>query len=255
MGGARMIKPSSLSAGIVKTSINSQIEVSMKTTALLPIIVLLSACAPTDMRPALERGMASIPASQYANAQTVEEIRKLRPQAQIPLKIAIKVSNNSYNYRRHGLSAAEKAVLDHLGEKLKQLGFASRFELIPDSINPFMSSSCDHKNDGGCFEPGLREAGARLGADAILILGDSTVTDSYVNPLSLLDLSIVGFWIVPSHHRDSYSAYEATLFDIDNGYEIYSNFELVQNKLCSVSFLVSQTTYPVLFLSKFDGRL
>ncbi|MCQ8120022.1 hypothetical protein NP589_21620, partial [Methylomonas sp. WSC-7] len=33
-----------------------------------------------------------------------------------------------------------------------------------------------------------------------------------------LNISIVGMWLVPGHHRDSYSVYEVSLLDINNGY-------------------------------------
>jgi rhombotail lipoprotein len=116
--------------------------------------------------------------------------------------------------RWQGLSQAERTVIDQLGEKLKQIGFVRSLELVPKSLIP----SCGYKSESNCFLNESRAAGARLGADAILFLSDSTATDSYVNPLSILNLTIAGMWVVPAHHRDSYSVYEAALFDIDNGY-------------------------------------
>ena len=183
--------------------------VQMKLVVALMFLVLLNGCASSDMRPQLERGMGNIPTTQYATAQTVEEIRKLRPQARLPLKIAVIASD-----RYSGLSLEERAVVEQLGEKLKQIGFASSVQLVPKSLIP----QCGYKSDSDCFLNQSRLAGARLGADALLFLSDTAVTDSYVNPLSILNLTLVGMWIAPAHHRDSYSVYEAALFDIDNGY-------------------------------------
>ena len=181
----------------------------MKILGILMIVVLVNACASTDMRLQLKRGMGGIPATQYSDAQTVEEIRKLRPQARFPLKVAVMPPN-----RWQGISQSEKTVIEQWGEKLKQIGFVKSLEIVPKSLVP----SCGYKSESSCFLNQSRAAGARLGADAILFLSDSTVTDSYVNPLSILNLTIVGMWIIPAHHRDSYSVYEAALFDIDNGY-------------------------------------
>ncbi len=85
----------------------------------------------------------------------------------------------------------------------------------------------------GCYLQGARFAGAQLGADTILFLDGSTVTDRYANPASILNLTILGMWIIPAHHRDSYSIYEASMFDIDNGYlytvsEGYGEFKTVR---------------------------
>jgi rhombotail lipoprotein len=180
----------------------------MKIFNTLSILILLSGCAATDMQTKLERGLGNIPTTQFSNAQTVEEIRQLRPQATVPLKIAV-ISQN-----RRNLSQQERDIVEQLGEKLKQIGFVRSLEFIPQSLQP----TCGYRSDQNCFLNASRAAGARLGADAILFLNESAVTDAYVNPLSILNLTIVGMWVIPAHHRDSYSVYEASLFDIDNGY-------------------------------------
>jgi rhombotail lipoprotein len=181
----------------------------MKILGIFMIVILLNACASKDMRPQLESGMGGIPTTQYSDAQTIEEIRKLRPQAHFPLKVAVMPPD-----RVRGISKAEKMTIEQWGEKLKQIGFVTSLEIVPISLMP----SCGYRSESNCFLNQSRAAGARLGADAMLFIGDSTVTDSYINPLSILNLTIVGMWIVPAHHRDSYSVYEAALFDIDNGY-------------------------------------
>ncbi|MFH0782999.1 MAG: hypothetical protein V2B20_13765 [Pseudomonadota bacterium] len=182
----------------------------MKKFGILIMAILLNACASKDMSQQLERGMGGIPTTtQYSDAQTIEEIRKLRPQAHFPLKVAVMPPD-----RGKGISQAEKLTIEQWGEKLKQIGFLTSLEIVPKSLVP----SCGYKSESSCFLNQSRAAGARLGADAILFISDSTVTDSYVNPLSILNLTILGMWIVPAHHRDSYSVYEASLFDIDNGY-------------------------------------
>jgi rhombotail lipoprotein len=173
------------------------------------MVILLSACSSKDMRPQLERGMGGIPTTRYSDAQTVEEIRKLRPQAEFPLNIAVMPPS-----RWDGLSQPERDIIERWGEDLKKIGFVESLQIVPKSLVP----KCGYKAESECFLTESWEVGVRLGADAILFLNDSTVTDSYVNPLSILNLTIVGMWGVLAHHRDAYSIYEASLFDIDNGY-------------------------------------
>jgi rhombotail lipoprotein len=181
----------------------------MRIISIVVFILFLSGCVASDMTGRLDRGMGKIPATQYSNANTVEEIRNLRPQAEIPLKIAVMPPK-----RWQGISIEERKVIETWGKKLKETGFVESLEIIPKSLFP----ACDYQSDSNCYLNESRIAGARLGADAILFLNDSTVTDSYINFAGILDITIVGMWVVPSHHRDSYSVYEASLFDINNGY-------------------------------------
>ncbi|AMK75128.1 MULTISPECIES: hypothetical protein [Methylomonas] len=182
----------------------------MKKIWIFTLTALLAACSATDLRPHLEQSIEDIPKTQFSTAKTVEEVRKLRPQATIPLKIAVVPASR----HRMEISKEEQEAIKSWGEKFRDLGFVKSFEIIPQSL----ISNCGYKSEGGCFLNESRLAGARMGADAILFINDNTGTDSYLNPLSMLNISIVGMWLVPGHHRDSYSVYEASLLDINNGY-------------------------------------
>ncbi|MEX1033126.1 MAG: hypothetical protein WDZ30_07175 [Cellvibrionaceae bacterium] len=181
----------------------------MKKLLLFPIIAFLASCASTDMSDALQNGRGEIPTHQFSDADTIEAIRDLKPQAKPPIKVAVIPP-----YRWNAVSIEERKVIEKWGEKLKEIGFIKSLEIVPQSLRP----RCNYQADSSCYLKESRLAGARLGADAILFLNDSTVTDQYVNPASMLNLTIVAMWFVPAHHRDSYSIYEASLFDIDNGY-------------------------------------
>lgn len=170
---------------------------------------MLTSCASTDMSDSLNRGKGQIPTHQFSDENTIEEIRNLKPQAKPPMKVVVIPP-----YRWNSVSLEERKVIEKWGEKLKEIGFVKSLEIVPEYLRP----RCGYKANSNCYLKESRLAGARLGADAILFLNDSTVTDRYVNPTSILNLTIVGMWFVPAHHRDSYSIYEASLFDIDNGY-------------------------------------
>ncbi|WP_445369851.1 hypothetical protein ACH5Y9_12470 [Methylomonas sp. BW4-1] len=182
----------------------------MEKAWIFTLTTLLAACSATDMRPHLEQSIGDTPKTQFSTATTVEEIRNLRPQATIPLKVAVVTAN----HRRTEISKEEQEAINIWGEKFKALGFIKSFDIVPQSL----ISNCGYRSEGSCFSNESRLAGARMGADTILFINDSTDTDSYLNPLSMLNISIIGMWLAPGHHRDSYSIYEASLLDINNGY-------------------------------------
>lgn len=181
----------------------------MKIICAIVVLILVSGCATNDMRAQMEQDAGAVPSIQFSNARTVEEIRKLKPQATFPLRIAVMPPS-----RWNGLSQPEREVIEQWATSLQEMGFAETLQIVPRSLMP----QCGYQAEHDCYLTQARVAGARLGADAILFLNDTTATDSYLNPLSILNLTIVGMWIVPAHHRDSYSIYEASLFDINNGY-------------------------------------
>lgn len=175
--------------------------------SLLLAALLLSGCTATDMKASLKQGLSSVPKTTVD--MTVEQIKQLRPQAKPPLKVAL-----IYEHYDREFSPAEREAILDWGKRAQQQGFIKSLEIVPPSLRP----SCGYNSTSSCFMDQSRIAGARLGADALLILSGNAVTDSYVNPLSILDISIVGLWLVPSHHRDSYAVYEAALYDINNNY-------------------------------------
>jgi hypothetical protein len=64
----------------------------------------------------------------------------------------------------------------------------------------------------------LRVAAARCGADALLVIQGSTQVYEYKNPAALLNLTVVGGFLVPASHRDALFTMEGVLFDTNNGY-------------------------------------
>ena len=68
----------------------------------------------------------------------------------------------------------------------------------------------------------VRVAAARFGADAVLVVNIYNDDDWYVNPLSILYVTIAGMWIVPGTHLDVISLSEGYLVDVRNEY-LYLN--------------------------------
>lgn len=188
----------------------------MKKVILVASALLMCSCGATNIKSQLDAGKGGIPVHQFSDAKTIKEIRNLKPQATLPLNIAVMPPQGW----RSELSIEEREIIEGWSVKLKKIGFIESLKIIPESLKP----NCGFKSDPDCYLEKSRAAGARIGADAILFLNHSTVTDSYVNVASVLNLTIIGMWIVPAHHRESYSVYESALFDIDNGY-LYSTEE------------------------------
>lgn len=184
----------------------------MKYLAGLLSALLLTACASIYKAPEITARGSLVP-TQFSDANTLEEIRALKPQARLPMKVAIV----EYNIR---LSNNERAIIKSWESKLIEIGFVSSMEVIPGALAP----RCGYQSKDDCFIQEIRKSGARLNADSLLFLTGQVNTESYLNPLSLLNITIAGLWLAPGHHRESSALYEATLFDINNGY-LYGSSE------------------------------
>jgi rhombotail lipoprotein len=68
----------------------------------------------------------------------------------------------------------------------------------------------------------VRVAAARVQADAVLFLRSVTDTDSYVNVLSVLDITIVGMFLVPGHQRDALTILEGMIIDNRNQFVYFA---------------------------------
>ena len=70
----------------------------------------------------------------------------------------------------------------------------------------------------------LRAGAAKYGADALLVLKGAAVTDSYMNPAALFNVTVVGGFVVPGSHRDALFLMEGGLVDVNNGF-LYASME------------------------------
>lgn len=175
----------------------------MKKFVLACMLICLAACAPTKN---IKTGMyAKLPSQkpQFTEA-SLEEIAKLKPQINPPIKIAVAQPTGVEEW-----SSEEIQEIESWLPELKTAGLASDLVVIPNSLK----QGC-YYNTSDCS----RTAAAKLQADAVISIGYSVVTDKYLNPLSFLNLSLVGMWIAPGHHRDSYAVFDAALVDTKNGY-------------------------------------
>lgn len=176
----------------------------MNKFVLASVVMCLAACSPTKN---IKTGMyAQLPSQkpQFTEA-SLEEIAKLKPQINPPIKIVVAQPTGVDKWSSEEVQAIESWL-----PELKAVGLASDLVVMPN----FLKQEGCYYNTNDCS----RTAAAKLQADAVISIGYSVVTDKYLNPLSFLNLTLVGMWISPGHHRDSYAVFDAALVDTKNGY-------------------------------------
>jgi len=161
---------------------------SVKKFVLTCALICLTACSPNNN---IKTGMyAKLPSQkpQFTEA-SLEEITKLKPQINPPIKIAVTQPTGVKEW-----SSEEIQEIESWLPELKTAGLASELVVIPNSLK----QGC-YYNISICS----RTAAAKLQADAVISIEYSVVTDKYLNPLSFLNLTLVGMWIAPGHHRET----------------------------------------------------
>ena len=86
----------------------------------------------------------------------------------------------------------------------------------------------------------LRAGAAKYGADALLVLKGAAVTDSYMNPAALFNVTVVGGFVVPGSHRDALFVIEGGLVDVNNGF-LYASMEAEgEGKTLAPTFIIEE---------------
>src|SRR5262249_23661214 len=84
----------------------------------------------------------------------------------------------------------------------------------------------------------LRVAAAKHGAQALLVIQGDCEVDSYKNPAALLNLTIVGGYIVPASHRAALVELQGALVDVGNGF-LYAAIETAgEGRVIRPTFIV-----------------
>jgi hypothetical protein len=148
---------------------------------------------------------------------TVEQIEQLKPQVQLPIRLAVSPPFASYSFRwgtpSQSWSADELAEIESWQEPLRNAGVVKELIVLPTQL----VEPCKTE-EPGCMVAANRAAAARVQADALLMISLATDLDEYANPLSVLDVTIVGAWLAPGHHRDALTIAEGSMIDNRNEY-------------------------------------
>lgn len=156
----------------------------------------------------------------FTDDDDITKIEQLKPQLKLPFRLAvippIQVTTNYWHDPR-GMMEGEREEIMAWGEKLKKEGILSEFIMIPN----ILLDLGQERNRAG-FVKAVRLAAARVQADAVLFLRSVTDTDSYANPLSVLDITLVGMFLVPGHHREALTILEGMIIDNRNQYVYFA---------------------------------
>jgi len=97
----------------------------------------------------------------------------------------------------------------------------------------------------------LRLAAAKHGADAVLVVKGAAEMDRYVDSLAILNLTIVGGFLVPASHRDARFAVRCALWDVGNEFLYLTADAEAIAKRAGPSFLIEDG--PALNAAKEDA--
>ncbi len=174
----------------------------------LSLALLLGACSSTIDRGAMQSSMEQD--GLFTTDLTVAQLQGLRPQVRIPFRLGIAPPSGGRYVSPWSGDEAEK--IESWGQTLKGEGIISDLVLIPrltvgdtgDTVKSQMQA--------------FRRAAARQNVDAVLITRVVSDYSSWSNPLSILDLTIVGMWIVPGHSAEAVTLIEGAVVDVRNEY-------------------------------------
>lgn len=150
----------------------------------------------------------------------VEQIEKLASQLKLPFRIAVTQPLGSDGSGKSAWDSEERTEILAWGDALREAGVVSELVILPASL----TEMCGYQAAPDCRVQSIRAAAARFGADVVLFISLYTRVDEYVNPFSALNLTIVGLWLAPGHHRDALTMVEGILLDNRNEY-LYATAE------------------------------
>lgn len=191
----------------------------------LPMLipVLLTGCFSVDRNYVQERlNDGTFQASDSA----IADVRGLKPQLQFPCRVAVYIKPGEHDWR---WTPDDKTNLMLWADELKRERIASDVFTLPE-----LMVNAEGKTDVRA----LRIAAARCGADVLFVIHGAAQTESHKNLGAVLDLTILGGFVVPASHRDSLFMIEGVLLDVDNGY-IYTAVQSEgEGKIIRPTFLI-----------------
>lgn len=141
--------------------------------------------------------------------EDIQDIQTLKPQLHFPCRIAVALKGCPGEWR---WTFKDRQAMEAWAATLREEGIAS------DVI--FMASM---------FMPGdslkdLRASAARHGAEALLLIKGAAAADTSLNLLSVLNLTVVGGYVVPASCGAALFLIEGGLIDVNNGF-LYASME------------------------------
>ncbi len=138
-------------------------------------------------------------------------IEQLRPQLTVPFRLAVAPPLYE-DWRTPQQLEGELQAIQAWGAELKKSGLVSEFIVLPKML---LGTSFGGRHTHDYFKA-VRVASARVQADAVLLMSSVTDVSSYVNPLCILNATLVGCYIVPGHHKAALTIIEGLVMDNRN---------------------------------------
>jgi rhombotail lipoprotein len=186
---------------------------------LAVLLTPLGSCASTIDRARMRSDLGHEP---LIGAQELVDLQEVQPSLCTPLVLAV-APPRSFRSEQHAWegeretirgfrswSEQERRVIESWEPELVRLGLVS--DLV---VMPTLSIELDGTPGTAAA---LRAAAARHRADAVLIVSEVEDSSNWLNPWSILDLTIVGAWFAPGHDVEIVSILEAALIDTHTGY-------------------------------------
>jgi hypothetical protein len=175
----------------------------------LPLLVGLAGCVTTSSgfnRTVLEARLHE-DAGPFTD-DDIKQIQTLRPQLDFPCRIAVALKGEGDWH----WTFKDRQLMEAWADTLRKEGIAS------DVV--FMSTMFMQ----GDTIKDMRAAAAKHGADALLVVKGAALTDSYMNPAAVFNVTVIGGFIVPGSHRDALFLMQGGLLDVRNGF-LYASVE------------------------------
>jgi rhombotail lipoprotein len=157
----------------------------------------------------------------------IAELEALAPQLPVPFRLgvapplSVELDESQVWWRGDGArslsfgtwSADEAAVIEDWGRRFGEAGIVSELVILPRLL--VQGSSTE---EPASLLGTLRQAAARHHLDAVLVVNRVSASQSHPGFLSILDITVVGGFIVPAYEVSSMTVMEAALVDTRNGY-------------------------------------
>jgi rhombotail lipoprotein len=189
-------------------------------------LLILSGCASGFDRGALVERLQKEGGVYEVQDKEIQDVRALKPQLTFPCRIAIYLKPPSGNDWRW--TSQDKEILNSAAKVLEKEAIAS--SIIPMNEMFSQDGSLQH----------LRMEAARYGADALLVIQGVHQTDSYLNPAAVLNLTVVGGFLIPASHRDTLFLTGAVLVDVNNGCLYASAESEGEGRIVRPTFIVEE---------------
>ncbi|MDA1266195.1 MAG: hypothetical protein O2816_14030 [Planctomycetota bacterium] len=187
----------------------------MRTLIAATLVSLLPACQASVSTGDLQRALSQEPFIGFLD-EDVEHLRQLEPSTTTPLRIGVAQPWTHPASKDAGLlqgwTRAEREAFEALGAALAAEGRIAELIVLPGLLGE------NEQGQTGADLLSLRRAAARHQLDAVIVCRSLSDVARGANVLAILDLTVIGAFILPSHHAVAASVVEGAVFDVRSEY-------------------------------------